>query len=78
MDWDTMTPRPYDLTKKADVQRLLEELAGYMNPTMPWRQKFLQDGTDTTGRKYAMQALDNINIMNQFGKEKRFKIENLE
>ncbi len=46
-------PRPYDLTKQAEVNRLIRELRGYM-------QVSIRDGTDTEGRQHALSALNTI------------------
>lgn len=45
-----MKPRPYDLTDPKEIERLYYELAGYMKVS-------LEDGTDRSGRQYALDAL---------------------
>lgn len=44
-------PKPYDIENLSDIKRLIRELRGYMKVS-------LQDGTDRTGRKYALEALE--------------------
>lgn len=48
-----MEPRPYDLKSHAEFRRLLRELAGYMRVS-------LEDGTDYTGRLFALAALKEL------------------
>jgi len=47
-------PRPYNLDDPAEVDRLHEELQGYMRVS-------LTDGTDTEGRAHAYAALCDFN-----------------
>ncbi len=46
-------PRPYDLSKQREVNRLVRELRGYM-------QVSIDHGTDTEGRQHALDALNTI------------------
>ena len=46
-------PRPYDLTKQAEVNRLIRELRGYMHVS-------IGHGTDIEGRQHALTALNTI------------------
>lgn len=46
-------PKPYDLNKKDDIERLIRELKSYMTVS-------LKDGTDSEGRQYALDALTEI------------------
>ena len=54
------TPRAYDLSLPSERERLLRELSGYLASDMDCRQAFLDDGTDTPGRRFAIEALDQI------------------
>lgn len=54
-DDDRMSaPRPYDLDDAAELNRLHDELEGYMRVS-------LKDGTDTEGRAHAYAALCELN-----------------
>lgn len=49
------SPRPYDLSDPDEVRRLLREVSGYLNAC---RRE--HHGTDFSGRRYAIDALDSI------------------
>lgn len=52
-------PRPYDLDDPKEKERLLNELSRYLaDDKVAGRNAFLNDGTDLSGRKYAIEALD--------------------
>jgi hypothetical protein len=56
-----MKPTKYDLSKPSEHERLLIELAGYLAPDKEaGRKAFLEDGTDQPGRRFAIEALDDI------------------
>ncbi len=44
-------PQPYDISSPKDVARLLHETIGYMRVS-------LKHGTDTEGRRFALQGLE--------------------
>lgn len=48
-------PRPYDLTKPAELVRLYRETKGYLKVCLDHHH-----GTDFDGRKYAMEALTSL------------------
>lgn len=52
-------PTKYDLENPEEVKRLIRELRGYM-------QVSLNNGTDYDGRKFALEALDEIISCNYF------------
>lgn len=61
-------PEPYDMTKKEDVERWFREMDGYFRVTCTDRldgQKydFLHQGTDFEGRKFALEAFEQLKQM---------------
>lgn len=46
-----LAPQPFDVSKPKDVSRLLHETIGYMRVS-------LKHGTDTEGRRFALQGLE--------------------
>ena len=48
-------PKPYDLLDPEEYKRLIREVLGYMKVSR-------NDGTDLTGRAYAIEALEKMNI----------------
>ncbi len=55
-------PKPFDMTKKEDLERWFREMNGYLR-TMD----FLKEGTDRTGRRYAYEAF--LQLEGQMGME---------
>ncbi len=48
---DPNAPRAYDITDSDDIKRLLRECRGYIR---------VYAGTDTEGRRHAIEALDKL------------------
>ena len=46
-----LQPQPFDVSKPRDISRLLHETIGYMRVS-------LKHGTDTEGRRFALQGLE--------------------
>ena len=44
-------PAPYDMSNPDDLERWFREMAGYLRV-----DKFLSQGTDTDGRRYALDG----------------------
>jgi hypothetical protein len=51
---DAMKPRAYDLADPAELKRLFRECRGYLHTCHH------KHGTDWDGRKFAMDALDQL------------------
>jgi hypothetical protein len=49
----TIEPKPFDIDNPEDIKRLHEELYAYMKISV-------MDGTDLTGRKYVLEALEKL------------------
>jgi len=60
-------PKPYDMEKPEEFQRLMSEVLGYMKTSR-------MDGTDKQGREYAINALSWIvtNSKNPYSKRRRY------
>jgi hypothetical protein len=55
MSTASLAPQPYDLDDPAEIKRLLQECAGYLNTC-----KRDHHGTDFLGRQFAMVALHRL------------------
>jgi hypothetical protein len=57
-------PRKYDIAKPEELKRLHEELLGYLkvslNANCPHCRKAYREGTDFTGRQFAIDALKDL------------------
>jgi hypothetical protein len=49
----TIEPKPFDIDNPEDIKRLHEELYSYMKISV-------MDGTDLTGRRFALEALEKL------------------
>lgn len=66
-----MKPTKYDIADPKERERLLWELSGYLaDDKEAGRQAFLDDGTDQPGRRFALEALDELRRALPFSRRK--------